>query len=157
MPTLQLAPLLAKTERHILLAVLRDHPHWRLSELLRLIEGDGPRAALLRDLRIEELLSTEVTVIVRGPLTTDRDRERLEAAQQSSGELFDEFVREVLHEASTAGPGWVSAGYLRERVGGTRWKLQASLARLIDAGVVERTGRTSSTRYRRLSKNETSH
>lgn len=39
------------------------------------------------------------------------------------------------------------AAYLRARVGGPRWKLQASLRRLVNAGLVERSGSTSATRY----------
>ncbi|WP_146662087.1 hypothetical protein [Enhygromyxa salina] len=70
-------------------------------------------------------------------------RGRLERASRASGEEFDACVVEVLGEA----PRRVGAAYLRARLGGPRWKLLGSLRRLIAAGVVERTGVTSGTRY----------
>jgi hypothetical protein len=74
------------------------------------------------------------------------DRQRLRAAEQLRGEDFDECVRATIDEA---GSSRVRAAYLRARVGGPRWKLQASLRRLVDAGVLERSGSTNATRYRR--------
>ena len=64
--------------------------------------------------------------------------------RRSFGRAFDELVHEVIAEARRP----IGAAYLRERVGGPRWKLQHSLRRLSAAGLIRRDGTTSATRYR---------
>lgn len=88
---------------------------------------------MLRSVRVCDLLGVELI-----------DQARLTRASESTGADFDAEVLEVLREAGHE----VAAAYLRERVGGPRWKLQASLGRLVKARLVERRGTTSSTRYR---------
>lgn len=153
MSTTLLDPLVAETEHHVLVCALREHPSWTLGELVDYVVQGGERAQTLRAVRLEELIGREGVVVVgRRAHNKGLVQERLEAAQQATGELFDEFVREVLDEAMSdpdVDQGWIDARFLRDQVGGPRWKLQASLTRLVNAGQVERKGRTTSTRYRR--------
>jgi hypothetical protein len=146
MSTTHLEPLLKLAERRAVLAVLRRHPEWTLGAVFSHLEQNGPRAAVLRELTLGELLEDPGLDQIAceeddGPPV---DRERLAAAKRLSGADFDQCVREVIAEAGTP----VGASYLRARVGGPRWKLQASLRRLVAAGAVERSGTTSTTRYR---------
>ncbi|EDM78361.1 hypothetical protein PPSIR1_05916 [Plesiocystis pacifica SIR-1] len=154
MSTTLLDPLVAETERHVLVCALRKHPSWTLGELVDYVVQGGERAQTLRAVRLEELIGGEQEVVVVGRRAHSKGLvlERLEAARQATGELFDEFVREVLDEAMSdpdVDQGWIDGRFLRNQVGGPRWKLQASLTRLVNAGQVERKGRTNSTRYRR--------
>jgi hypothetical protein len=117
---------------------LRTHPEWSLASVFGVIERGGPRADTLGRLTIAELLG--------GDASEDCpyiDRVRLARALRQRGAKFDQVVFDVLCEAR----GDVGAGYLRERVGGPRWKLQDSLGRLVAAGRVVRSGNTSTTRY----------
>ncbi len=107
------------------------------------VEHAGPRASLLRELTLGELIHESRMVTIDGGGVVDPHR--LRAAERASGAAFDEHVRAVLAEA---GGEAVGAGYLRARVGGPRWKLLGALSRLVAAGVVERTGVTNGTRYR---------
>lgn len=140
--------LATRLEKRTLIEVLRAHPQWSLLELAGVIEADGPSAAVLAELTVFDLWNDprgrrRRLPEDRGPLI---DVDRLELAEQSSGAEFDRVVLEVLTEAGR----WVSAGYLTARVGGPRWKLQSSLRRLEATESVERTGKTSSTRYRAI-------
>ncbi len=108
----------------ILAQVVRAHPHWTLAQLRDLL---GPK--VLERVRVADLWTAE-----------DMGRGQ---AESQSGPMFDACVLRVLREARQA----VRASYLRERVGGPRWKLQASLGRLVDEGVVARDGTTSNRRY----------
>ena len=148
MPT-SLEPLLREAERRAVVAVLRGHPEWTLGHVFNHLEQNGARAPLLRDLTLGELLEDprldQITLAADGGPPVDR-RRRAEA-KKLTGERFDECVHAVLHEARGTPVG---AAYLRARVGGPRWKLQASLRRLVDAGLVERSGSTSATRYRSI-------
>jgi hypothetical protein len=141
-----LEPLLQYAERRAVLTVLRRHPEWTLGHVLRELEQNGARAPVLRDLTLGELFEDpdELDQIAAktdgGPPV---DRKRLEAAKRLKGADFDECVRAAIEEASTP----VGASYLRVRVGGPRWKLQASLRRLANAGAIKRSGSTSGTRY----------
>jgi len=141
-----LEPLLQYAERRAVLAVLHRHPEWTLGQVFRELEQNGARAGLLRDLTLGELfedpdLDAIAMAADGGPPI---DRQRLRAAKRLSGADFDECVRAVIGEA---GGSRVGAAYLRARVGGPRWKLQASLRRLVDAGLIRRSGSTSGTRY----------
>ena len=119
-------------DRATLILAFRSHPEWTLAQLLEL---DGTEAgSWLERVRV-------------GDLWTKADRidlDGLARAMRLRGPEFDACVLMVIREA----PGIVGAAYLRNRVGGPRWKLQASLGRLADAGEVERSGTTSATRYR---------
>lgn len=146
MSTTHLEPLLKYAERRAVLLVLHRHPEWTLGHVLRELEQSGPRAAVLGDLTLGELFAApddldQITLPKDGGPPVEH--EHLQAAARLSGANFDECVREVIAAASTP----VAAAYLRARVGGPRWKLQASLRRLVDAGAIKRSGTTSSTRY----------
>ncbi len=122
-------------DRATLILAFRSHPEWTLAQLLEL---DGTEAgSWLERVRV-------------GDLWTKADRidlDGLARAMRLRGPEFDACVLEVIREAAGIVAS-VSASYLRARVGGPRWKLQAALGRLADAGEVERSGTTSGTRYR---------
>jgi hypothetical protein len=119
---------------------LREHPEWTLENVLEVIERGGPRAAALGQLTIAELVDLCGDPIEARPHI---DHARRWRAMQLQGADFDQLVLEALREA----PGEVAASYIRARLGGPRWKLQASFHRLIAAGRIERTGNTSGVRY----------
>lgn len=144
MSTSDLEPVLREAQRRAILSVLRGHPEWTLGHVFSHLERDGPRAPLLRDLTLGELFQEPRWDPLRladdgGPPIDPR---RLHAARQSRGAEYDRHVRDVLEQT-----GLVGAAYLRARVGGPRWKLLAALRRLLEAGVIERSGSTSATRY----------
>ena len=115
---------LQAARRRGVVAALHRLPNTTLAELSALFERGGNRAALLGAVTVRELIAPA-------------------RAEQCTGEDFDSLVHEVLNQA--AGP--VGAAYLRARVGGPRWKLQATLGRLVDAGKVARRGVTRGTCY----------
>jgi hypothetical protein len=125
---------LEAAERKAVLDVVLEHPEWTLGQLAA---TDGPYAKALRTLTIGELL--------RAPEAPGEtvDATRLVRAQRSEGDDFDAIVLEVIAEAGDR----VGASYLRARVGGPRWKLQASVRRLVDRKLIHREGTTSATRY----------
>jgi hypothetical protein len=139
--------LLRQVERRAVVTVVRSCTELTLRQIGDLLETDGARAALLGSVTVGELLDEPDPRAIRLPRDGGPpiDLARREAAQQQSGAAFDECVYEVIAEADGRA---VAAGYLRARVGGPRWKLQDALARLVDAGRIERNGTTSATRYR---------
>jgi hypothetical protein len=124
--------------RLVLARTLREHPEWLFADVAGIIERGGPRADALGRLTIAELVHAGV-----GESCPDIDRARRWRAMQRTGAAFDQLVFEVLCEA----PGPVAASYIRARLGGPRWKLQASYRRLMAAKRIKRTGNTSSVRY----------
>jgi hypothetical protein len=144
--TQRLETILNEAERRAVVAALRARPELTLEKLQDFFRGRY--GATLRTITVRELLETETRLDVTdddgGPPI---DRSALEQAKRLSGDAFDQRMLEVIR---SAGGHAVSASYLRARLGGPRWKLQASLRRLADLGQVERTGVTSSTRYRSL-------
>ena len=142
----RLEPLMREAERRAVVSVLRSHPEWTFGQVLAHLERGGARSTVLRDLTIRELVGEPDADL--SDLATSRapliDHGRLEAAKQAQGEPFDAFVLEVITEAAERP---VAASYLRARVGGPPWKLQASLRRLEFAGKLQRIGRTSGTRW----------
>lgn len=135
--------LKARFDKHVLVRVIRSHPHWSLLELVEVIEAGGPAADGLAAMTISDLRTDPGRIRLLIDSGPPIDLDRLERGERSSGEEFDALVLEVLTEAS----GAVATGYLRARVGGPRWKVQASLQRLEEAGQITRTGNTSSTRW----------
>jgi hypothetical protein len=146
MSTTNLEPLLREAERRAVLAVLRRHPEWTLGLVCSHLEHGGARAPLLRELTLGELL--DAPRLDQLALATDGgppiDRRRRAVAMALAGDDFDACVLVVLDQAKGTP---VAAAYLTARVGGPRWKLQASLRRLLDAKLIERSGTTSATRY----------
>jgi hypothetical protein len=124
--------------RLVVARTLRAHPEWSLEDVFGVIERGGPRAAVLGRLTIAELVHADV-----GESCPDIDRARRWRAMQRHGAAFDQLVFEVLCEAT----GPVAASYIRARLGGPRWKLQASYHRLMVAKRIKRTGNTSGVRY----------
>jgi len=114
-------------DHEILIRVFQSHPEWTLAQLGELAETNAGKQ-LLERVRVGDLWSA---------LDPVRYAEQLHGAQ------FDIRVLAVIVEAGSP----VAASYLRARVGGPRWKLQASFGRLVAAGKIERSGTTSSTRY----------
>jgi hypothetical protein len=139
----QLEHLLEHAERRAVLEVVRSHPEWTLDRIAELLDRGGARALVLGTLTVSELLD-HMLAADDGQAGAKIDRRRLARARRLSGPEFDALVREVLLEA-LGRP--VAACYLRARLGGPRWKLQAALGRLVAAGLAQRCGTTSSTRY----------
>lgn len=129
-----------------MVAVLRSRPELTLEKLQDFFRGRY--GATLRTITVRELLEFETRIDLTEDGSPPIDRSALEEAKRLSGDAFDQRLLEVIRHA---GPHAVSASYMRARVGGPRWKLQASLRRLVDRGVVQRSGVTSSTRYRAVS------
>jgi hypothetical protein len=141
--TQRLEIILNQAERRAVVAVLRARPELTLEKLQDCFRGRY--GATLRTITVRELLDSEARLDSTNDGGPPVDRSALEEAKRLSGDAFDQRMLEVIRSASGRA---VSASYLRARVGGPRWKLQASLRRLADLGQVERTGVTSSTRYR---------
>jgi hypothetical protein len=144
-PTLtSLEPALREVSRRAAVQVVRAHPEWTLEELRKHINAGSPGGRLLGSVTIHELFAGAGSIELPkdgGPIV---QLERLERAKRAHGAEFDALVLEVLTEASRP----VGAGYLRARVGGPRWKLQAAMRRLLAAELVVRTGSTSATLHR---------
>ncbi len=145
LPLTHLESILSQAERRAVVAVLRARPDLTLEKLQDFFRGRY--GATLRTITVRELLESEAMLELPDDGGPPIDRAVLEEAKRLSGDAFDRCLLEVIRNAS---PRAVSASYLRVRVGGPRWKLQASLRRLADRGEVERSGVTSSTRYRSL-------
>lgn len=124
-----LAELSREIERRSVVQVLRANPGWSLLDLVKLAIDNPAIADTFADVKLSALGGA---------------CERRELAERCRGAEFDAFVFEVLRDVS---PAMVGARYLREQLGGPRWKLTASLARLADAGQIRRTGRTCDRRY----------
>ena len=124
--------------RRAILEVVHAHPEWSIAVLAEQIDRRDERSEALASITIAELLELSRT---HNP---EIDRARLRRAKQLVGAAFDAIVLEVLTEAG----GLVGSTHVRDRVGGPRWKLQASFRRLMDAGKIERQGVTSGARYR---------
>jgi hypothetical protein len=135
-------------QQHVLAQTLRMHPEWSLEELFGFIDRGRGLAPALGKLRVSDLFvepdGATLLADAMEPRTPDEgvDPRRRMRAEQLEGELFDQLVLEVLREAAE-----VKASYLRERLGGPRWKLQGSLGRLVRAGKASRSGTTSATTY----------
>ena len=134
--------LFGECERRALVAVLRARPELTLERLHDCFAG--PYGATLRTITVGELLAAAAPSTLPEDGGPPIDRGALALAERSRGEAFDRLVYEAVAGAQGR---FVSARYLRARVGGPRWKLQASLGRLVEAGRILRRGVTSSTRY----------
>lgn len=131
----QSTSILDETQRLALVIAIREHPEWSLANLLERVEAKDDRSALLRRLTVRELMTDP---------GVELGRVRLARARRATGDAFDEMVLAVLVERW---PKPVAAFEVRARLGGPRWKLQASLGRLVAAGKADRTGNTSGVRY----------
>lgn len=120
-------------ERCTALRILHEHPHWLLADIARYLDSEGPLADAIGSVTIAELQSADT-----------RADPRRELAERATGPEFDAIVLEILAESE---PPWVSAGYIRKRAGGPRWKLQAAFRRLAESGEIERRGNTSNRIY----------
>jgi hypothetical protein len=121
-----------ETTRLALVIAIREHPEWTLANLLARMDRDDAHALALRELTVEDLTIAPAI----GPV-------RLAIAKRATGPKFDAMVHQVVLASTYP----IKACELRARLGGPRWKLQASLGRLVDAGKIERIGVTSNTRY----------
>ncbi len=114
--------VLALAAKSAIICELVDRPETLLSEILPLLSGEFGN--VIGEIRVCELL------------------EAREGSAPNSD--YDSRIVEVVRAASTMS---VSPAYVRERVGGPRWKRQAAILRLVEAGQIVRTGVTSGTRY----------
>ena len=121
-----------EVERRAVLIVLREHPEWTLADLDAGMEACPALTETLDTVTVKALWA----VLEDPPV-------QLELARRVKGHEFDAIVYKVLLEVGEP----VRAAYLRARVGGPRWKLQASLLRLVSRRLVRRGGKTSDTRW----------
>lgn len=128
-------------EKRTLVRVLQRNRSWSLGQLATFICRGGKAGARLGALTIGDLWSAADAI----DDTDAVDGVRLARARRLKGPDYDAIVLEVLREAEGE---WVAPSFVEDRAGGPRWKRQNSLNRLIEAGKVERTGKTSSTNYR---------
>jgi hypothetical protein len=133
--------ILEQITRRALVTVVRSRAHLTLDELSQCFRGRHGKT--LRTITVGELLFSETGTIEISD-EPKISQWSLEKAKGLQGQAFDECVLVAIRGAEGQP---VSASYLRARVGGPRWKLQASLGRLVGAGKVLRDGVTSSTRY----------
>lgn len=129
--------------KRTLIRVLHRMRSRSLGELADFICHAGKDGARLGALTIDELWSAADDLDDADTI----DGVRLARARRLTGPAYDAIVLEVLREAEGE---WVAPSFLEARAGGPRWKRQKSIKRLIEAGKVERTGTTSSTKYRIL-------
>jgi hypothetical protein len=127
--------ILDETKRLALVITIREHPEWSLANLLDRVDEDDAHAHALRRLTVRELMHDP---------GVEMARVRLARARRSNGDEFDELVLAVLVELW---PNPVAAFEFRARVGGPRWKVLASLGRLVAAGKAIRTGNTCGVRH----------
>lgn len=139
----RLETILNEAQRKALVAVLRARPELTLKKLQDCFAGRY--GDTLQTITVRELLESDLQIDLPPDGGPPIDPKLLELAKQSYGDAYDALVYGTIVAARGRR---VSAGYLRVRVGGPRWKLQGSLKRLADAGRVVRRGVTSSTRYR---------
>jgi hypothetical protein len=139
----KLSQLAREYEKRRLVQTLRRNPSWSLAEIIEIISRGDEVGRLLGSITIAEL-----GTIVDSPVQLNDDviqQVRRARAEQLDGPAFDDIVLEIVAEAW---PPWVASTYVRARTGGPRWKVQASLGRLVRAGKLERKGATSGSRYR---------
>lgn len=136
----QSTSILDETERLALVIAIREHPEWSLASLFERVEAKDDRGAMLRRVTVRELM-TDPGVKV--------GQVRLARARRATGDAFDEMVLAVLTELW---PKPLAAFEVRARLGGPRWKLQASLGRLVAARKAVRKGNTSGVRYAAVSR-----
>jgi hypothetical protein len=114
--------------------VLAEHPHWSLADLANHLECGGPLADALGAVTIDALLR------YADPYRAERER-----AKRLVGPELDALVLAVVRKMER---GWFRSRKIRAVLGGPRCKVQYALARLADAGHLERCGTTSNTLYR---------
>ena len=131
------AALVREVERRAVLLALREHPEWTLADLDAGMEASPALTKALDSVTVSALWAI-----------LDEPPVRLELARRVDGPEFDAIVHKVLVEAGEP----VRAAYLRARVGGPRWKLQASLLRLVSRRLARRRGKTSDTSWQAMVK-----
>lgn len=141
MPQLSPQTFADTAKRRAVLQALVAHPQWRLEDVCNEVaREDGVYGHALASITVGELIGSGTAEGGDDAI----DLARLERARAANGPKFDAIVLEVIGAAGRP----VGASYVRARVGGPRWKLQAAIIRLAEAGVIERSGATSGVRYR---------
>ena len=131
---------MSEAQRHAAIVVIRAHPEWSLSKL---VSYEGPYAATIASLTIHDLINANVEFELPEDGGPPISLALLDQARRAQGARYDRLVLRVLVEANRP----VQAAYIEARVGGPRWKRQAALRRLVEAGTVRRSGTTSATNY----------
>ena len=122
-----LALSLARQARRVALATVVWRQRDRLTvERIDTLLADDKFGSILADLTIDEIRAreTELTCMCDGDVSAI-----IRVFQRSTQE-------------------WLTSGFFARNMGLQRWTAQAELASLADAGILERKGRTSGTRYR---------
>ena len=138
MPDFTAEAVAQHARRCAIVQVVRSHPDWTLAQVLELLTRTGAGSETLATITIGELLEPQIDPI------------RLRRAERLTGPRFDALVLEVITRAGRP----VGAGHVRARLGGPRWKLQASFRRLEAKGTIKRSGITSGVRYFLVQTNE---
>lgn len=128
-------------EKRTLIRVLRRIRSWPLTKLGEFIHRGDKAGARLGALTLDDVWSAADDIDGADVI----DATRLARARRLKGASYDAIVLEVLREAEGE---WVTPSFVEDRAGGPRWKRQNSINRLVNDGKVERTGKTSSTKYR---------
>ena len=94
--------------------------------------------------RVAKLLNDDKFGSLLAELTLDEVRAR----ETEPTCVLDGDVNAIVRVFERCSQEWLSSGFFARNMGLPRWTAQAELARLADAGVLERKGKTSGTRYR---------
>jgi hypothetical protein len=119
---------LSETERDAAILALRARPDATIRDLAGLLESKH---------------AATVGAITLAELTRSAPPSPRQLAELARGPEFDAIVLAVITSLGRQ----VGASEITEHVGGPRWKLHASLTRLVDSGSLQRSGSTSGTRY----------
>ena len=94
--------------------------------------------------RVETLLADDKYGTMLGELTIDEIRAR----ETEPTRALDGDVNAIVRMFRGCSQEWLSSGFFARYMGLQRWTAQAELAKLANAGILERRGNTSATRYR---------
>ncbi len=159
-------------KRQICINLLRDYPQITLAEVHA---AGGELGKLLGSLTVGELLGqtkvkapapppkTKAKVKVKAAKPTRKAAATAAAPSSPPAASPDEPVGGEINTRTPSGraaldstvfevlksmPGWVGAGELQKRIGGTNMQIRNAVNRLIDQGKVTWTGKARGTRYR---------
>ena len=93
--------------------------------------------------RVDALLADDKYGSILADLTLDEIR-----AMEAKPSAWNGDANAIIGVFERCSQEWLSSGFFARNMGLPRWTAQAELARLADAGLLERKGKTSGTRYR---------
>ena len=120
----------SEARRASLVAALRSRPALTLGQLEQFVHG-GKYAGELAGLTVAELVGAALP--------------ELPSLKIQRGESIEDAVMRVFHRRQSV---WLSSSFFVRHLGIPRWTAQRVLAELAVRGLLERSGTTSTTRYR---------